>query len=95
MPGLWYAVEAGEHDKVVNMLEKWCKIDISVDGKSLIEKAKEKGDAKIIATLQVSQAKTSMRSTLLIRVKDTSRICNIYLSKLFTLVCSQKITLKG
>lgn len=56
MPGLWHAMESGDHDKVVNMLNKWCKIDINVDGTSLIDRAKEKGNAKIIASLQVCAA---------------------------------------
>lgn len=53
VPGLWHAVESDDHEKVVSMLEGWCKIDISVDGVSLIDRAKEKGDEKIIAALQV------------------------------------------
>ena len=54
VPGLWHAVESDDHDTVVNMLEKWSKIDISVDGVSLIDRAKKKGNQQIVNTLQVS-----------------------------------------
>ena len=53
VPGLWHAVESDDHDKVIAMLDGWSKIDISVDGMSLIDRAKEKGDQEIITSLQV------------------------------------------
>lgn len=46
-------METDDEDKVQGMLDRWCKIDISVDGMSLIDKAKEKGNVNIIAMLQV------------------------------------------
>ena len=54
VPGLWHAVESDDHDKVVNMLDKWSKIDISVDGVPLIDRAKKKGNQQIVNTLQVT-----------------------------------------
>jgi len=55
VPGLWHAVESDDKEKVKTMLEYWCKIDINVDGVSLIERAKEKGNTEIIELLQVSE----------------------------------------
>lgn len=53
VPGLWNAMESDDHEQVKTMLNGWSKIDISVDGVSLIERAKEKGDETIIEALQV------------------------------------------
>lgn len=53
VPGLWHSVESDDHEKVITMLDSWSKIDISVDGVSLIDRAKEKGDQDIITSLQV------------------------------------------
>lgn len=51
-PSLYQAVEANDYDHVVEMLGKWGKIDSLVDGKSLIEAAKQVCSNDIIKVLQ-------------------------------------------
>ena len=51
-PGLWRAVTDGEIDKVSFLLDCWCKLDITQDGKKLLKYAEELGNGKIVSLLK-------------------------------------------
>ena len=53
LPGLWHAVESKDNVQTIEMLDNWSRIDITMDGKNLVDRAKEIGNQEIIETLQV------------------------------------------